>query len=73
VGLSGAQDEYNPLGGFLEGFQQGIKGFTGDLVGFIDNENLIVVARGPEAHAFAQLPHFIDAAIGGSVDFDYIH
>ena len=42
-------------------------------MGFVDDENLIAVARGTEADALAQLAHFVDAAIGRRVDLDDVH
>ena len=37
---------------------------------FVDDEDLVAVAGGAEADIFAQFAHFVDAAIGGRVDFN---
>ena len=70
VRFGGAEDEDRPLGRLFEGLQQRVEGFVGDLVRFVDDEDLVAVARRPVADVLAQLAHFVDAAIGGRVDFD---
>ena len=57
----------------LEGLQQRVEGLAGDLVRFVDDEDLVAVARGPVADVLAQLAHLVDAAVGGRVDFDHVH
>ena len=54
----------------FDGLQQRVEGLVGDLVRFVDDEDLVAVARRLVAHVLAQLAHFVDAAIGGRVDFD---
>ena len=39
---------------------------------FVDDENLVVIPGWAEANILTQLAHFVDAAIGGGVDFDHI-
>ena len=53
----------------LEGFQQRIERFRGQHVRFVDDENLVAVARRKIAHVFAQFADFVDSAVGGRVDF----
>ena len=60
-------------GRFLQRLQQGIESRIGNLVGFVENVNLEAVARRTVTRGFAQFANLVDAAIGGSVDFDYIH
>src|SRR5581483_6033488 len=43
---------------------------VGDLVGFVEDVDLETVARGAVAGGLAELADFIDATIGGGVDFD---
>ena len=57
----------------FDGLEQRVEGLVGDLVGFVDDEDLVAVARGLVADVFAQFAHFVDAAIGGGVDFDDVH
>ncbi len=71
--FGGAQDEHDPLGRLLQRLQQRVEGFAGDLVRFVDDEDLVAVARRPVADVLAQLAHFVDAAIGGRVDLDHVH
>ena len=40
---------------------------------FVDDEDLVAVARRAVADVLAQLAHFVDAAIGGRVDLDHVH
>jgi len=72
VRFRGAQHEDHPWRRLFDGLQQRVEGLTGDLVGFVDDENLVAVARRLVAHIFAQLAHFIDAAVGGGVDFNNV-
>ena len=72
VRFGGAQDEDHPLGRLFERLQQRVEGFVGDLVGFVDDEDFVAVARRAVADVLAQLAHFVDAAVGGRVDFDHV-
>ena len=73
VRLGGAQDEHHPLGRLFQRLEQRVEGFAGDLVRFVDDEDLVAVARRAVADVLAQLAHFVDAAIGGRVDLDHVH
>src|SRR5579863_6357654 len=42
-------------------------------MGFVEDINLVAVARRTVPRCLAQLADLIDAAIGGRIDFDYIH
>ena len=57
----------------LDGLEQRVEGLAGDLVGFVDDEDLVAVARRLVAHVLAQLAHLVDAAVGGRVDLDDVH
>ena len=72
VRFGGAEHEDRPLRRLFDGFQQRVEGLVGDLVGFVDDENLVAVAGRLVAHVFAQFAHLIDAAIAGRVDFDHV-
>ena len=72
VRFGGAQHEHHPFGRLFQRLQQRVESFAGDLVRFVDDEDLVAVARGTVADVFAQLAHFVDAAIGGRVDFDHV-
>ncbi len=73
VRLGSAEHEYGPWRRLFNRLEQRVKGFVGDLVSFVDDKNLVPVARRLIAHIFAQLPHVIDAAVAGRVDLDHIH
>ena len=68
--FGGAENEHHPLRRLFQRFQQSVERFAGDLVRFVDDEDLVAVARRAVADVFAQFAHFVDAAIGGRVDFD---
>ena len=70
--FGGAQHEDHPLGRFFQRLQQRVEGFVGDLMRFVNDEDFVAVARRTIAHVLAQFAHFVDAAIGGRVDFDDI-
>ena len=71
--FGGAEDEDGPWRRLFDGLEQRVEGLVGDLVGFVDDEDLVAVARRLVADVFAQFAHFVDAAIGGGVDFDDVH
>ena len=73
VRLGSGQDEDDPRRRLFDRLQQSIERFAGDLVSLVDDENLVAVPRRPIADIFPQLAHFVDAAVRGGVDFDYIH
>ncbi len=73
LGLRGGHHEDRPGRRLLEGLEQGIEGGIGDLVGFVEDENPIAVARRLGGCGGDQPAHFVDAAIAGSIDFDDIH
>ena len=60
-------------GRFFQGFQQRIEGGIGDLVGFIEDVDFVFIPGRAVAGALAQFSNFIDAAIGGGVNFDDVH
>ena len=73
VRFRGAEHENGPGRRLFDGLQQRVEGFVGDLVRFVDDEDFVAVARRLIAHVLAQFAHFVDAAIGGGVDFDHVH
>ena len=54
----------------LEGLEQSIEGGVGDLVGLVEDVDLVAVARGAIAGGIAQFANLVDAAVGGGVDLD---
>ena len=60
-------------GRLFQRLQQRIEGGVGDLVGFVEDPDLVAVAGGTIARGIAQLANLVDAAIGGRVDLDHVH
>ena len=71
--LRGGQHENHVAGRLFQSFQQGIEGRVGNLVSFVENVNLEAVPRRTIAGSLAQFADFINAAVGGGVNFDHIH
>src|SRR3954468_17159313 len=72
MGLGGTHHENRPFRRLFKRFEKSVEGLGRDLVGFVDDEDFVAVACRPVADVLAELAHFIDAAIGGGVDFDYV-
>ena len=70
LGLGGGHHEDDVGGRLFEGLEQGVEGGVGDLVGFVEDVDLVAVAGGGVAGGVAQFANFVDAAIGGGVDLD---
>src|SRR3954468_10394452 len=58
---------------FFQSFQQRIESGVCDLMRFVKNINLESIAGGAIPRGFAQLANFIDAAVGGCVDFNHVN
>ena len=69
VGFSGGEDELYVGRGFLQGFEQGIKGRGGEHVDLIDVVDAEIPHRGGIADGFAEGADVVDAVVGGAVDF----
>ena len=59
-------------GRLFEGLEQGVEGGVGDLMGFVEDVDLVAVAGRGVAGGVAEFANLVDAAIGGGVDFDHI-
>ena len=73
VRLRGAEDKNHPFRRLLQGLEQGVEGFVGDLVRFVDDEYFVAAAGRAIADILAQFAHFIDTAVGRGVDLDHVH
>ncbi len=69
-GLGGGHHEDDVVGRLFESFEQGVEGGIGDLVGFVEDVDLVLVAGGAVAGGVAKLADLVDAAVGGGVDLD---
>ena len=72
LGLGGGHHEDDVGGRLFEGLEQGVEGGVGDLVGLVEDVDLVAVAGGGVAGGVAQLANLVDAAVGGGVDLDDI-
>ena len=70
LGLGGRHHEDDVVGRLFESLQQRVEGGVGDLVGFVENVDLVAVARRTIARGLAQFANLVDAAVGGGVDLD---
>jgi hypothetical protein len=72
LGLGGGHHEDGPVGRLFEGLEDGVEGGVGDLVGFVEEEDFVLVARRADVGLGADGAHVVDAAVGGGVDFDEV-
>ena len=70
LGLSRRHHEDDVVRRLFQRLQQGIESGVGDLVGLVEDVDLVLVACGAVAGGVAQLADLVDAAIGGGVDLD---
>ena len=70
--LRRGQHENGPLGRLFQRLQNGVEGGFRDLVCFVQQEDLVAVARWLHGRLGADGAHVVDAAIGGRVDFNKI-
>src|ERR1700733_984166 len=70
--LRGRHHEDYVLRRLLQDLQQRIEGSIGDLVGFVEQVDLVAIAGGGVARWLAQLANLVDPAVGGGIDFDYV-
>ncbi len=68
--LRGGHHEDDVGGRLLECLEQRVEGGVGDLVSFVEDIDFVAVAGGGVAGGVAEFADFVDAAIGGGVDFD---
>ena len=69
-GLRGGEHEDDVVGRLFQRFEQGVECGVGNLVGFVENVDLKAVAGGAIASGLAEFADFVDATVGGGVDFD---
>ena len=72
LGLRGGEHEDDVVGRLFQSLQQRVESGVGDLVSFVEDVDFEAVAGGLVARAFAEFANFVDAAVGGGVDFNDI-
>src|ERR1039457_2296591 len=70
--LRGGHHEDDVLRRLLERLEKGIEGRFGDLVSFVEDVDFVAVTRWSVAGGVAQFANFVDAAVGGSIDLNYV-
>ena len=68
--LGRCQHENDVVRRLFQRLQQRIEGGIGDLVSFVENVNLEAIAGRAIARCLPQFANFVDAAVGGGVDFN---
>ena len=71
--LGGRHHENDVRRRLFQRLEQRVEGGVGDLVGFVENVDLVAVARRTIPRRLAQLADLINAAVSGSVNLDHIH
>ena len=69
-GLGGGHHEDDVVGWLFEGFEQGVEGRVGDLVGFVQDVDLVFIAGWAVAGGVAEFTDFVDTAVSGGIDLD---
>ncbi len=72
MGLGGGEDEGDMPGRFLQNLQERVERLVGEHVHLVDDVDLAAGSSGGVAHPVAQLPHLVDATVGGTVDLHHI-
>ena len=68
-GLGGSHHEDDVVGWLFQSFEEGVEGSVGDLMGFVEDVDLVLVAGWAVAGGVAKFADLVDAAIGGGIDF----
>ena len=72
LGVGGGEHEHHVAGRFLQRLQQGAGGVGGQLVDLVDDVDL-PAAPGAERDPGQQVPHLVQASVGGGVEFLDVH
>ena len=69
-GLGRRHHEDDAIGRLFERLEQGVGGFAGEHVRFVEDDDFVARSRWRVADHFAKFANLVDAAVGGGVDFD---
>jgi hypothetical protein len=72
MGFSGGEEKKDVSGGFLQGFEQSVKGWGCEHMDFINNVNLEATVAGHIFDIFPKLTDLINASIGCAIDFKHV-
>ena len=67
--LRGGQNKEHMGRRFLQRFQKGVEGLLGEHVHFVDDVHLLPAHRRQSTHRLPQSPDFLNAPVGGRIDF----
>lgn len=70
--FGGGEDKFYVSGRFFEGFEEGVKGFVGEHVDFVDDIDFEFSAGGGVGNAVAEFFDAFDSAIGGAIDLENV-
>ena len=70
--VGGGKNEFDMRRRLFKRFQHGVEGVVGEHVDFVDHVDLEACIRRCIHRLLQQLRHFINPAVGGSVDFDVV-
>ena len=66
------EDELHVRGRLLQRLEQGVERLGGEHVDLVDDVDAVRPVRRGELDRLAKRAHFVDAAVGGAVDFDHV-
>ena len=72
MGFSSCQDKNNMRWWFLQCLKQGVGGFFGEHMDFVDNIDFVTGLVGRVVHFLTEVSDFINAAIAGRINLDDI-
>ncbi len=72
VGMGGGQDEDCVGRRLLQSLEEGVEGRVGEHVDFVDDIDLVRPLGGHVLDLLPQVPDFVDAPVGGAVDFQHV-
>ena len=73
LGLGGRHHEDDVVGWLFERLEKSVEGRIGDLMGLVQDVDLVLVARGAIPCGIPQFADLVDATVGGGVDLDDVY
>ena len=70
--FGGCENKHHLRRRLFQRFEQGVERFFGQHVHFVDDVNLEAAGGRAVLHVFDQVANFVDAAVGGTVDFQHV-
>ena len=70
--IGGRKEELDVAGRLFQRLEQRVEGRAGEHVHFVDDVDLVAIARGQVPGGLAQRPHVVDAVVGGGIDLLHV-